>query len=339
MKILIYNEDYQTVKESGVGKAIDHQKKALELAGVSYTLNSKDDYDICHINTVFPKSVSFAKKAKRAGKKIVYHGHSTEEDFRNSFIFSNQLAPFFKKWLIYCYKKGDLILTPTAYSKKILESYKMDRKIEVVSNGIDLDFWKEAKNDRENFYQRYGLDENKKSIISVGLFIERKGILDFVDLAKRLPQYEFVWFGELNLKLVPEKVRRAVQSDLKNLHFPGYVDQNLLREAYSGSDLYIFPTFEETEGIVLLEALATKADIIIRDIEIYKNLKEGENIYKAKDLDEFYEKIKLIMEGDLPSLKEKAYLLAEDKSLENVGKKLKKIYEELLERDEKWEVY
>ena len=335
MKILIYNEDYQTVKESGVGKAIDHQKKALELAGVSYTLDSNDNYDICHINTVFPKSASFAKKAKRAGKKVVYHGHSTEEDFRNSFIFSNQLALFFKKWLIYCYKKGDLILTPTAYSKKILESYNMDREIKVVSNGIDLDFWKEKKNDRENFYRRYGLDKNKKSIISVGLFIERKGILDFVDLAKRLPQYEFVWFGELNLKLVPEKVRRAVQSDLKNLHFPGYVNQNLLREAYSGSDLYIFPTFEETEGIVLLEALATKADIIIRDIEIYKNLKEGENIYKAKDFDEFYEKIKLIMEGDLPSLKEKAYDLAKDKSLENVGKKLKKIYEELLERDEK----
>ncbi|WP_040398825.1 glycosyltransferase family 4 protein [Anaerococcus senegalensis] len=335
MKILIYNEDYQTVKESGVGKAIDHQKKALELAGVSYTLNSKDDHDICHINTVFPKSVSFAKKAKKAGKKVVYHGHSTEEDFKNSFIFSNQIAPFFKKWLIHCYKMGDLILTPTDYSKKILESYNMDRKIEVVSNGIDLNFWKEDKKDRENFYQRYGLDKNKKSIISVGLFIERKGILDFVDLAKKLPQYEFIWFGELNLKLVPEKIRKAVKTDLNNLHFPGYVDQNLLREAYSGSDLYIFPTFEETEGIVLLEALSTKADIIIRDIEIYKNLKEGENIYKAKDKEEFYKKIKLILEGKLPSLKEKAYLLAKEKSLENVGERLKKIYEQLLEREEK----
>lgn len=335
MKILIYNEDYQTVKESGVGKAIDHQKKALELAGVSYTLNSKDDYDICHINTVFPKSASFAKKAKKAGKKVIYHGHSTEEDFKNSFIFSNKIAPLFKKWLIHCYKMGDLILTPTDYSKKILESYNMDRKIEVVSNGIDLDFWKEDKKDKENFYQRYGLDKNKKSIISVGLFIERKGILDFVDLAKKLPQYEFVWFGELNLRLVPEKIRKAVKTDLNNLHFPGYVDQNLLREAYSGSDLYIFPTFEETEGIVLLEALSTKADIIIRDIEIYKNLKEGENIYKAKDKEEFYQKIKLILEGKLPSLKEKAYLLAKEKSLENVGERLKKIYELVLEREEK----
>lgn len=29
MKILIYNEDYERVKESGVGKAIDHQKKSF----------------------------------------------------------------------------------------------------------------------------------------------------------------------------------------------------------------------------------------------------------------------------------------------------------------------
>lgn len=335
MRILIYNEDYETVKESGVGKAIDHQKKALDLAGVSYTLDSNDDYDICHINTVFPKSASFAKKAKKSGKKVVYHAHSTKEDFENSFILSNQLAPLFKKWLIYCYKQGDLILTPTDYSKNILESYKIGKEIKVVSNGIDLDFWKGKKEDRENFYQRYGLDKNKKSIISVGLFIERKGILDFVDLAKKLPQYEFVWFGELNLNLVPEKIKKAVQTDLKNLHFPGYVDQELLRQAYSGSDLYIFPTFEETEGIVLLEALATKADIIIRDIEIYKNLEDGKEIYKAKDIEEFYQKIKSILEGKSPSLKNEGYKIAQEKSIENVGKILKKYYEDLLKGDEK----
>ena len=149
MKILIYNEDYQTVKESGVGKAIDHQKKALDLVGVSYTLNPDDDYDICHINTVFPKSAFFANKARKSGKKVVYHGHSTKEDFKNSFVLSNELAPFFKKWLIHCYKKGDLILTPTQYSKNILDSYKIGKEIKVVSNGVDLDFWKKKENDRE----------------------------------------------------------------------------------------------------------------------------------------------------------------------------------------------
>ena len=159
--------------------------------------------------------------------------------------------------------------------------------------------------------------------------------MDFVDLAKKLPQYEFVWFGELNLSLVPEKIKKAVQTDLKNLHFPGYVDQEALREAYAGSDLYIFPTFEETEGIVLLEALSSKADIIIRDIEIYKNLEDGKEIYKVKDIEEFYQKTKLILEGKLPSLRNEAYKIAQEKSIENVGKILKKYYEDLLKGDEK----
>lgn len=144
-----------------------------------------------------------------------------------------------------------------------------------------------------------------------------------------------MWFGELKLSLVPEKIKKAVKTDLKNLHFPGYVSQELLREAYSGSDLYIFPTFEETEGIVLLEALATKADTIIRNIEIYKNLKDGKEIYKAKDREEFYKKIKLILEGKYPSLKEEGYKLAQEKSIENIGLKLKKYYQDLLEREEK----
>lgn len=333
MKVLIYFDDYQTVKESGVGKAIDHQIRALELNEVEYTLDSEDMYDICHINTVFPKSVLFADKAKKEGKKVIYHGHSTKEDFKNSFIFSNQIAPLFKKWLIYCYNKGDLILTPTVYSKKILEQYGLKRDIEVVSNGIDLDFWKGKEEDRKSFYERYKLDKNKKSVISVGLFIQRKGILDFVELAKRLPQYEFVWFGELNLKIVPEEIKKAVKTELKNLHFPGYVDQERLREAYSGSNLYIFPTYEETEGIVLLEALAMKTDILIRDIEIYKNLKDGKDLYKAKNIGEFEEKTKKILEKSLPSLKDEAYKIAEERSLEKVGKRLKEIYEKVLERN------
>lgn len=332
MKILIYFDDYETVKESGVGKAIDHQIKALKLSKVDYTLDKKSSYDICHINTVFPKSVFFANKAKRDGKKVVYHGHSTMEDFKNSFIFSNALAPLFKKWITYAYKKGDIILTPTNYSKKILEGYGLNKNIKVISNGIDLDFWKKKEDDRKNFYKKYLLDKNKKTVISVGLFIQRKGILDFIELAKRLPQYEFIWFGKKNLKFIPENIKKAVREDIKNLHFPGFVDQNSLREAYSGSDLYIFPTYEETEGIVLLEALAMKSDIIIRDIEIYKDYKDGKDVYKAKNIDEFEEKIVKILENKLPSLKEEAYEKAKEKSLKKIGRDLKEIYEDLLER-------
>ena len=331
MKVLLYTKDYETVKESGVGKAIDHQIKALSLVGCDFTLDEKEDYDLVHINTVFPQSVAFANKAHRDGKKVVYHGHSTKEDFKNSFTFSNQLAPLFKRWLIHCYNKGDLILTPTEYSKQILKSYNLKRDIKVVSNGIDLDFWKAKSDDREEFYEKYKLDKSKKSIISVGLPIKRKGIDDFIKLAATMPEYEFVWFGKLNPAVLPADIKKAMDKKIENLHFPGYISSEELRQAYSGSDLYVFLTREETEGIVLLEALATKADILIRDIEIFeKDFSDGVNIYKGKDFDEFKFKIKAILEGDLESLANEGYKQALKKSITNTGKRLIECYQKVL---------
>lgn len=334
VKVLIYSKDYDTVKESGVGKAIDHQIKALKLAGCDFTLDEKDNFDLVHINTTLPGSVYFASKAKKMGKKVIYHGHSTMEDFKNSFIFSNQIAPLFKRWLVYAYRKGDLVLTPTNYSKKILETYGLNRPIEVVSNGIDLDFWQKKLSDRENFYKKYGLDTEKKSIISVGLPIKRKGIDDFLRLARRMPQYEFVWFGKLDRALMSPEIKKEMEDVPDNFHTPGYVSSENLREAYGGSDVYAFLTREETEGIVLLEALATKAKILIRDIEIFEDsFVDGENIYKGKSLDDFERKIKGILQGNLPNLSEIAYKKAEEKSIVKTGARLVELYERTMKNE------
>ncbi|MDO5047512.1 MAG: glycosyltransferase family 4 protein [Anaerococcus sp.] len=334
MKILIYSKDYDLVKESGVGKAIDHQKRALDKNNFPYLTDDTKDFDLVHINTVFPKSVSFARKAKKRGKKVIFHGHSTMEDFKNSFIFSNLLAPIFKRWLIYCYRQSDLILTPSNYSKKILETYGLNRPIEVVSNGIDLDFWQKKEGDRDKFYEKYGLDKNRKSIISVGLPIKRKGIDDFLRLAERLKEYYFIWFGKLDRKLMSPHIAKMIEEAPSNVIFPGYVLSKDLRLAYSGSDLYLFLTHEETEGIVLLEALALKADILIRDIEIFeKDFKDGVNIYKGSNLDEFEEKIQKILKKDLKSLGQVAYKKAQDKSIEKIGKELINIYRKVVNNE------
>ena len=71
MKVLLYSEGLKAISKSGLGKAIKHQMKALEYENIPYTLNPKDDYDILHINTYFPKSYFLAKKARKQGKKVV----------------------------------------------------------------------------------------------------------------------------------------------------------------------------------------------------------------------------------------------------------------------------
>ena len=141
MKVLLHSDKMKQIEKSGVGRAIKHQMKALELNNVEYTLDPKDDYDIIHINTIFPESYLIGKKAKRMGKKVIFHAHSTEEDFKNSFILSNQVAPAFKVWLKKVYSSADLVLTPTPYSKKLLENYNLGKPIVDISNGIELEFF------------------------------------------------------------------------------------------------------------------------------------------------------------------------------------------------------
>lgn len=334
MKILLYTEGEKVIGKSGLGKAIKHQEIALKTAGIDYTLNPKDDYDILHINTYFPISYEFAKKAKKNGKKIVYHAHSTEEDYRNGFILSKQTASLFKKWLIKCYTLGDIIVTPTPYSKKLLESYGIEKQIYAISNGIEIEKFKHSKENGLKFRKKYGYTEEDKVIIGIGLYIERKGIVDFVELAKRLPQYKFIWFGYSPLTATTKAVRDAVSTELPNLKFAGYVEQTIISWAMSGCDLYLFPTLEETEGIPVIEASASKCKTLIRDIPVFDGwLKDGVNIYKAKDIDEFEEKIIKIMNNKLPDLTEEAYKVAYDRRIEVIGEKLKKVYEEVLKQN------
>ena len=167
--------------------------------------------------------------------------------------------------------------------------------------------------------------------MGVGLYLKRKGILDFVELAKRLPEYKFIWFGYLDLKLVPKEIRIAINTKLDNLVFAGYVEQEFLRKAYSGVDLYLFPTLEETEGIPILEALTAKTPTLVRDIPVFEEFITNKEVYKAKDINEFEDKIKKILENKLPKLTDNGYKKAKEKDIKIVGKQLVKVYQDVVD--------
>ncbi|MBP3766151.1 MAG: glycosyltransferase [Bacilli bacterium] len=333
MKVLLYTEGLKKIGKSGLGKAVKHQIRSLEDNGIEYSLDPKDinTCDIVHINFYGIKSYLLAKKAHKLGKKVVYHAHSTEEDFKNSFILSNKVSKIFKWWISKCYKLGDVIITPTEYSKRLLTNYNLNREIYAISNGLDTKFFERDNVWGREFRKMYGYNEIDKVIMGVGLYLKRKGILDFVELAKRMPEYKFIWFGYLDLKYVPKEIKDAVNTKLPNLKFAGYVEPTTLRKAYSGSNLYLFPTLEETEGIPILEAMCECIPTLVRDIPVFEEYIDSKDVYKAKDINDFEVKIKNILEGNLPSLKENGYKCAKAKDVKLVGKKLIEVYNKILE--------
>lgn len=332
MKVLLYFESEKLISTSGIGRALKHQKEALTSVGVEYTTDPWDEsFDILHINTIGINSTGIINKAKKEGIPVVYHAHSTEEDFKNSFIFSNQIAPFFKKRLIDLYSTANVIITPTPYAKRLLQGYGISNEIVAISNGIDLKRFEYDAEKVKAFKKYFSLKEDDKVVLSVGLYFERKGLLDFVEIAKALPEYKFIWFGYTPLYLVPKVIRDVIEDHPSNVLFPGYVKGGIIEGAYMASNAFFFPSYEETEGIVVLEALSAKQEVIVRNIGVYEGwLEDKVNCYMGETNEEFIELIRGVVEKELPSVAGEAYKTAEQRSIHNIGLELKKVYEKVL---------
>lgn len=327
----LYQGGYSVVRKSGVGQAIVHQENILRAMNVEASCKYQNREGILHINTVFPDSVVEAIKAKRRGQQIVWFAHSTREDFRRSFPGTNFLAPLFGRWIVFCYQLGDVIITPTEYSKHLLRGYGIRKPIYVLSNGVDTKYFSPDASARNGFRRSLGLDRSAKVVISVGLWIERKGILDFMEAAKRMPDVTFLWYGDTPKQFITGKVKAAMQAAPDNLRFMGYVSQSELRTAYQGADAFLFLSHEETEGIAVLEALACQMTVILRDIPVYEGwLQNGESVYKVQSVDGAVACIRDVL--DHPSdavcrIKKRGIEVAESRDYKLSGKQLLQIYE------------
>ena len=331
MKVLLYFGSEKSIRYSGIGRALRHQMKACSENGIEYTLNPKDDFDIAHINTYYLNSYHLAKKFKRKGIPLIVHGHSTREDFRNSFRLWKVMAIYVYRMLKKMYSIADLIVTPTPYSKKLILSYGYNTNVVDLSNGIDIEEYKENPEAVEEFKKYFNIKDGEKVIIGVGLPFRRKGIQDFMEVARKHPNIKFIWFGHLDRILVQPYILKCIRKRPSNVIMPGYISGNIIKGAYQYASLFFFPSYEETEGIVVLEALASKTPLLVRDIGVYDGwLVNNKNCYMGKNNEEFSTLITKILETDNSSIVREGFETAKERDLKNIGAKIKVIYEDLL---------
>lgn len=336
MKVLLYSENQRTFKKSGIGHALLQQQDALNQNGIEVTFDKNDTFDLCHFNTLLGKSYRFLKKLKKKGIPYLVHGHSTKEDFLNSFKFSNSfLSPWFNHNILRMYNNTNYIVTPTTYSKSLIESYGVKAKVYAISNGINVKKYEEqmkyTKEEEEDFYKFLNINKDDKFIIGMGFYFVRKGLIDFMEVARSFPDIKFIWFGKRYPFITSRPIMKALRHKPKNVLLPGYINTNYKKIAFAKASLFFFPSYEETEGIVTLEALASKLPLLVRDIKVYDGwLKKDYNCHMATDNKGFIEEIKKILTTDQTKMVENGYQVVLERDLKIIGAKLKKVYEEVL---------
>ncbi len=199
----------------------------------------------------------------------------------------------------------------------------------VVSNGADLLRFRSDAERRAAWREKLGL--RGFTVYCAGNVLPRKGVLDFISVAELLPELQFIWFGQKwgPLALYPRmewRIRKAPD----NVRFPGFVADPA--GAYDACDLFFFPTFGETQSLVLLEAAALGKPLVVRDIPAFSSLKHGIHCLKGNSVEEFAEAIRAVA-GDRAlreRLAEGALQFAREHDLSAVGKRLTSLYERIL---------
>ena len=224
-------------RESGIGAAMRHQEAAVRSLGHRVVTNPLRSFDVVHLNTPFPDTPLLARWARLWRRPVLVWAHSTEDDFRDSFPGSNRLAPLFRRWIAHLYRRGDVVITPSTYSRELISApkYGLSAPIRVLSNGVDTGFFRPDPQARPRLRDSLGLPPEATVVISVGMQLVRKGILDWVRVAQEMPEVTFVWYGRTDPRLLTAEVKRALAGAPANALFPGYVRPEQLREAYCGA--------------------------------------------------------------------------------------------------------
>ncbi|MGK2896793.1 MAG: glycosyltransferase, partial [Candidatus Saccharimonadales bacterium] len=111
-------------------------------------------------------------------------------------------------------------------------------------------------------------------VIGAGQVQPRKRVDLFLEAAKALPEVTFVWVGGIPFGRAAADymaMKKLMNSNLPNIHFPGQVVLDDMVDFYHAADLFWLPSEQETFGLVVPEAAASGLPVLLRDINDYNH--------------------------------------------------------------------
>ena len=331
MKINIFTEiELTNIKTTGIVTGYKGLIEGLEKEGVEVVLNAKKDYDILHIHSFGPLSLI---KAIREKKPVVFTTHTVPDEMSLLYRGGTYIQGLFEKYLTFVYNQADLLICPSEFAKNRVKKMGVKSKSVVESNGIHTYKFNRSQKKRKIFRRDNNIKDNETVVGCVGIPSKRKGLDVVVDLAEQMPEVKFIWIGENvygHLLKDYKYLEKLKMNHPKNLFITGYVDD--IQAAYSGMDIFLFPTMIETEGLVILEATCSDLPIITSKVAGLNWVKDEEQCIKAETTNEYIEAITTLINHPEKAKKlvESAKNLTVEKNISVVIKRIIKLYESLL---------
>ncbi len=267
------------VKGQGVGSAYLEQVNLVKdvlKSKVKVTVNDMKFAPITHYHTIdlhfYFHALLGGKKTKRVG-----YVHFLPETVEGSIKLPSFMQNIFYKYILEFYKTMDELVTVNPMFVEKLVELGFDReRITYIPNYVSADtFHPLVKDEKMEFRRMFGIPEDAFVALGVGQVQTRKGIVDFIEVSKKLKDVYFVWAGGDSFGVITDgylELKKVVENPPENVKFLGIVDRNLMNGVYNMADVMFLPSYSELFPMTVLESMSVNVPILLRDLDLYKGI-------------------------------------------------------------------
>jgi 1,2-diacylglycerol 3-alpha-glucosyltransferase len=243
------------------------------------------DIELIHSHSPGPLGVRGVAASYRLDLPLVFTYHTYVPDVVRYLPLEEPsqliIQPIMDHWIRWYLRRCDAIIIPTkSRANELKEQAKLGdiKQMFIVPTGINPS--KFSKGDGERIRNALGV-EDKRIILYVGRIVKEKNLNLLISAAplvlKSIPDALFLLVGEGPVRNeLQEKVKEKGLTN--NFIFTGFVPEEELVDYYHSADAFVFPSTFETQGIVLLEAIASGLPVAAANTSPFPEIiKEGWN--------------------------------------------------------------
>lgn len=271
----------ETVPGQGVGSAY---RELINLLTVRFKdkfqvrINSLAPADISHYHTIdfwFYLNTFLPCRGRRIG-----YVHFLPETLEGSINLHWPVKNIFYWYVMAFYKRMDhiVVVNPTFIDKLVALGVKRE-KVTYIPNFVTKTQFHPLPDDQKlALRKQFGIDQDAFVVLGVGQIQERKGIWDFIAMAKDNPDWTFVWVGGFSFGSITagyDELKKVLAHPPANLKFPGIVDRAVINGYYNAADVFLLPSYTELFPMSALEAFSTGTPTVLRDLDLYRTIIDG----------------------------------------------------------------
>jgi glycosyltransferase involved in cell wall biosynthesis len=231
------------------------------------TREAAADCELVHIQTPFVAHYAGLAAARHHGIPVLTTYHTLFEEYLQFYV--PLLPAAWSRWVARRFSRDqcnavDTVVVPSSAMAERLRGYGVAAPLRVLPTGIPLARF--ARGDGAAFRASRGIDPERPLALFVGRVAHEKNIgflLEALVQAHRLcPRALLLITGEG--PAMSDLQRRAAQLGVsESVRFLGYLDRTTeLPDCYAAADVFVFASRTETQGLVLLEAMAAGLPVI-----------------------------------------------------------------------------